>query len=57
MVTIRVGRDAQVQASIIAAAAAFEARLGEKLAQYRVMLVSGRRLIATERRVEQEIVT
>lgn len=56
MVTVRVYPDAAIQAAIIEAATAFEARLAERMAQFRAALASGTRLIPTERRVAQEMV-
>lgn len=56
MVTIRVFPDPEIQAAIINAAGAFEARLSEKLAAYQAALASNARLIPTARRVELEMV-
>lgn len=55
MVTIRIYPDEKVQAAIVEAAAAFEARMVEKMIAYGAALVFNRRLIATERRIEQEM--
>ena len=55
MTTIRVFPVPEVQAAIVAAAAAFEIRLAEKLELYHAAMESSARLIPTERRVEQEI--
>lgn len=55
MIPIRVFPDARVQAAIVEAAAAFEAKLAEKLAVYRAVLETNKRLIPTERRIEQEM--
>ena len=55
MATIRVFPDASIQDAIIEAAAAFEARLAERLAQYEAAQSSGLRLLPTTRRVEVEI--
>lgn len=55
MVTIRIEPDAEVQGAILQAAAAFEARLSERLEAYAAALASGARLIETERDIEQEI--
>lgn len=55
MVTIRVHANPVVQAAIVEAAGAFEARLAERLTSYRAALASGARLIPTERKVEQEM--
>ena len=52
MVTIRVFPHAHIQAAIIEAATAFEARLAEKMEAYH--RASGR-MIETERRIEQEM--
>jgi predicted phage-related endonuclease len=55
MIPIRVFPDDKVQRAIVDAAAAFEARLAEKMALYRAALETNRRLVPTERRVEQEM--
>jgi predicted phage-related endonuclease len=55
MVTIRVWPDPAIQEAIIAAAAAFEKKIAEKLAIYNETLKSPARLIPTERRIEQEM--
>lgn len=55
MVTVRVYPDLEIQAAIIKAAEAFEARLAEKLATYRAAIASSARLIPTERTVYQEM--
>ena len=55
MIPIRVYPDDKVQAAIVTAAAAFEARLAEKLEMYRAALETNKRLVPTERRVEQEM--
>lgn len=55
MVTIRVLPDPKIQDAIIAAAAAFEQRLAAKLGEYHAAIKSGRRLVPTQRRIEQEI--
>jgi hypothetical protein len=54
MIPIRIFPDARVQAAIIEAAAAFEARLIEKLAAYRLALETNPRLVPTER-IEREM--
>lgn len=54
MVTIRVLPDERVQAAIIEAAGAFEARIAEKRAEYEAAQAVAR-LIPTERRIEQEM--
>ncbi len=56
MCVIRVWPDDKVQAAILEAAAAFEARLAKKLAEYQELLATDPRLIPTERRIEQEMV-
>lgn len=55
MIPIRVEADAAVQAAIIEAAAKFEARINEVVADYHAALESDTRLIPTERKVEQEM--
>jgi predicted phage-related endonuclease len=56
MTTIRVMPDPVTQMAIITAATAFEVKLAEKLAIYReAIAVPWRRLIPTERRIEQEM--
>ncbi|MCA3244999.1 MAG: YqaJ viral recombinase family protein [Azospirillum sp.] len=55
MATIRVKPDAAIQEAIIKAATAFEEKLAEKLATYRLLEKSGARLIPTERTPLQEI--
>jgi hypothetical protein len=55
MIPIRVYPDDKVQAAIVAAAAAFEAKLAEKLIAYDAALKVNQRLVPTERRVEQEM--
>ncbi len=55
MVTIRIFPDAAIQAAIVEAATAFEARLAEKLEAYRAGLRGPARLIPTERKIEQEM--
>lgn len=55
MVTVRIYPDPKVQAAIIDAAAAFEARLASRLTEYRAALASRARLIPTERRIEVEM--
>ena len=56
MTTIRIEANPLIQEAIFSAAAAFEAKLAEKLAIYNERIKSGARLIPTERKVEQEIV-
>lgn len=55
MAVIRVHPIAEVQDAIIDAAAKFEARINEVIADYRDALASDARLIPTERRIEQEM--
>lgn len=55
MITIRVFPNAKIQAAIVEAAMAFEAKVAEKLARYHEVMASGARLIPTERRIEQEM--
>ena len=55
MATIRVYPDPKVQDAIIAAAAAFEKRLADKLGAYRAVMASKARVLPTIRRVEQEM--
>jgi len=55
MVTIRVYPDAKTQAAIVAAAAAFEARIVGLMEAYQGNVGRSGRYIPTERRVEQEM--
>lgn len=55
MATIRVYPDPKIQGAILAAAAAFEARLSVKLAAYYNAVKTNPRLVPTERHIEQEI--
>ncbi len=55
MVTMRVEPHAETQAAIIDAAAKFEARISEVVADYHAALESDPRLIPTERKVAQEM--
>jgi len=55
MIPIRVYPDAKIQAAIIDAARAFETKLAEKHSAYDSELKINKRLIPTERRVEQEM--
>jgi len=55
MATVRVFPDPVLQTAIIEAAAAFEARLSERLDQFTAILKSDARLLATERRLDREI--
>lgn len=55
MVTIRVYPDTVIMDSIIRAAVAFEERLAEEWAAYRIGCEGMARLIPTERRIEQEM--
>lgn len=56
MVTIRVLPDRFVQECILGAARAFEAKMAEVLALYRMGAEGMARLIPTERRIEQEMI-
>lgn len=55
MMVLRVYPDAKVHDAIVEAAAAFEATVAEKLADYRASMETHGRLFETERRVEQEM--
>lgn len=55
MATVRVFPDAKIQDAIIDAAASFETRLGDALAKYHAVMTSSARLIATERKIEQQM--
>ena len=55
MATIRVLPDPVIQAAIVAAATAFEAKIADKMMQYRAVLGSKARLIPTERKIIGEI--
>lgn len=55
MIPIRVHADAEIQEAIEEAAAGFEAKVQEVVADYRAAIEAGSRLVATERRVEQEM--
>ena len=55
MVVRRVLPDPKIQAAIIDAATAFEASLSEKLTAWRDRIAADRRLIPTERVIEQEM--
>lgn len=55
MVTVRVYPDAKTQAAIVAAAAAFEARVVALMDEYRTITADSPRHIPTERRIEQEM--
>ena len=57
MATVRVEPDPVLQEAIIKAATAFEEKLAEKMAIYRAVEKSGRRLLPTERRIEEEMHT
>lgn len=56
MPIIRTWADEKIQTAILEAAAAFEVRLAQKMEKYASVLVSGLKLIPTERRVYEEIV-
>ena len=55
MSVIRVYPNAKIQEAILAASAAFERKVSEKLALYHEVLASKARLVPTERRVVQEM--
>jgi len=55
MMTVRVYPIPEVQEAIEEAAASFEARISQKLVEYRELLASGARLVPTERKIEQEM--
>lgn len=57
MVTIRVYPVPEIQAAIIEAATAFEAKIVEKFRAYNAALTSEARLVPTERTVQQEMYT
>ena len=56
MATVRVFPDEKMHMAIVDAAAAFEARLGEKFAKYQAVIESKARLIPTVRKIEQEMI-
>jgi len=57
MAVIRVWPDETVQAAIVEAASVFEEALADRLEAYRTALsADGARLVATERRIEQEMI-
>ena len=56
MATVRVFPDAKVQEAIVAAAAAFETRLADKLATYNAVVGSKARLLKTVRKIREEMV-
>lgn len=55
MIPIRIEADAEVQDAILEAAAGFEAKVADAIADYHAALDAGLRLVATERRVETEM--
>ena len=55
MATVRVFPDEKIQAAILDAASAFEARLAKAYETYQSVIASSARLIPTERRIDQEI--
>lgn len=55
MIVIRIYPDLKIQDAIVAAATAFEARLGVHLGVYQSQLQAIGRVISTERRIEQEM--
>jgi len=56
MATVRVFPNPYIQEPIVAAAAAFETRLADKLASYRAVIASKARLIPTIRKIHQEMI-
>jgi predicted phage-related endonuclease len=56
MFVLRVFPDERVQEAIVDAAAKFESRINEALAEYGEVLASDARLTPTERRIEEEMV-
>lgn len=56
MATVRVLPDEKIQEAIVAAAAAFEARLVEKMAKYEAVLSSKARLVPTKRKIREEMI-
>jgi predicted phage-related endonuclease len=56
MIVVRVFADKEVQSAIVDAAAKFESRINEVVAEYGSTLASGARLTPTERRIEEEMV-
>lgn len=52
----RVEPDPEIQAAIVAAATAFEVRVAEIVQQYHATLATMPKLLATERRLEQELI-
>ena len=55
MIPIRVFPDDKIQAAIVEAARAFETKLAEKWAAYDAAVAVNKKLVPTERRVEQEM--
>lgn len=55
MIPMRIVAEPEVQDAILEAAAGFEAKVAEAIADYQAALKSGARLVPTERRVEQEM--
>lgn len=55
MATVRVFPDQKIQAAILEAAEAFEARLAKAYAAFQAVLASSARLIPTERKIYQEM--
>lgn len=55
MVTIRTYPIPSIQEAIIEAATAFEARMAKRYLEFKEIMESGARMIATERRVEREM--
>jgi hypothetical protein len=55
MVTIRTYPDPVIQEAIIEAATAFEVRMAKRFLEFKEIMASGARMIATERRIEREL--
>lgn len=55
MVTIRAYPDPVIQEAIIEAATMFESRIAKRFLDFKEIMASGARMIATERRVEREM--
>lgn len=53
---MRIEANPEIQAAIIDACTAFEAKIAEAIADYHAALSADKRLIPTERRIEQEII-
>jgi putative phage-type endonuclease len=55
MIPMRITANPEIQAAIIEACTAFEARIAEAVADYHAALSADERLIPTERRIEEEM--